>query len=98
MKRILVVGMLVVMTVVMALPAVALVANNTGLTPTGRSAEPSFGSAAKAEYNKKVCVKHFTGRKKAPKFRYISISQKAYEKHHQNHGDRIVSASRCQTS
>jgi len=96
MRRVILVGIVVVLTVVMALPGVALVANNSGLTPTGRSADSSYGTAAKAEYNKKkVCVKHFTNSKKNP-YRYIYISKKAYENGHKQHGDVIVNKRFCQ--
>ncbi len=52
MKRVLLIGMAVLFAVVAALPAVAMVADNPNATPTGRSADPSFQTSARAEYNK----------------------------------------------
>lgn len=53
MKRFILIGMVVVFTVVSALPAVALLANNPGVLPIGRAADSSsFTTAGRAEYCK----------------------------------------------
>lgn len=53
MKRFILIGMMVVFTVVSALPAVALLANNPGVLPIGRAADSStFTTAGRAEYCK----------------------------------------------
>jgi hypothetical protein len=52
-KRFVLIGMMVVFTVVSALPAVALLANNPGVLPIGRAADSSsFTTAGRAEYCK----------------------------------------------
>lgn len=53
MKRFILIGMMVVFTVVSALPAVALIANNPSVLPIGRAADSStFTTAGRAEYCK----------------------------------------------
>lgn len=53
MKRFILIGMVVVFTVVSALPAVALLANNPSVLPIGRAADStSFATAGRAEYCK----------------------------------------------
>ena len=75
MKRVVLVGVLVVLSVVIALPAVALMANNTSLTPTGRSRDPSYASAGGPEHNKtKVCVKDYTSVNKN-RYQYIKMTR-----------------------
>jgi hypothetical protein len=52
-KRFVLIGMMVVFTVVSALPAVALLANNPSVLPIGRAADSSsFTTAGRAEYCK----------------------------------------------
>ena len=95
MKRVVLVGVLVVLSVVIALPAVALMANNTGLTPTGRSGDTSYGTAGGAEYNKKkVCVKHYTSANKN-RYQYIKMTREEYRNGHKQHGDVIVADRYC---